>query len=71
MFKCCKILISYITGILSGIFIFIGIQVFLSRDGSVGGEILILPLFIMLITIGYWMAQEFMEHDHYYKGRQE
>ena len=53
-----KIILTYLTGILSGIFIIKGIETFMVRKGTVGGEILILPLFIMLIVLGYWIGQE-------------
>lgn len=70
MFKYFKMLISYITGVMSGMFIFMGIAIFMGRDGTVGGEVLILPLFVMLIAIGYWFKQERMEWK-YYKEKNE
>ncbi|EYE88291.1 hypothetical protein Q428_08810 [Fervidicella metallireducens AeB] len=70
MVKGFKILVAFIVGIFSGMFLFMGVNVFMQRDGSFGGEILILPLFIMLIAIGYWIAQE-TQVNRYQMGKQE
>lgn len=57
-----KLIISYVTGVLSGMFIFMGIVTFMNREGTVGGEIFILPLMAMLVLLGYWLRKDLVEY---------
>lgn len=50
--------ISMGTGILAGVIIAYGIGVFTTRSGgSFGGEVLIVPLMILLVYMGYQIRQ--------------
>jgi hypothetical protein len=57
-----KSILGYSTSLLSGIIFAQGWQVFSQRPGYPGGEVLILPLFILLIVFGWQIGR-----DHGYR----
>jgi len=63
-----KLAIVFAAGTLSGIFIRLGFSVAGSRPRSPGGEVLILPLIVLLIIAGYWAGAEFNREAAYRKG---
>lgn len=54
-----KSILGYGTGVLSGIMFAQGWQVFSQRTGYPGGEVLILPLFILLIAFGWQIGRDY------------
>lgn len=69
MMKFVKVVIGYIAGIFSGMMIFQGFVVLLGRDGTVGGEILILPLIGILLFFGWDIGKEYGYTKGFYAGR--
>lgn len=67
--KFAKVLIGYIAGVFSGMMIFQGLVVLLGRDGTFGGEILIIPLIIILIFLGWDMGKFFNSKDVFQEGK--
>lgn len=52
----------YIAGILSGLLIAAGISTFFSREpGNFGGEILIMPLLVLVFVLGFCMRSSLIE----------
>jgi len=63
------IILIFITGLLSGVFIYAGIVEFSQREGwHVGGETLILPLMILLIYFGWSIGTETNKRQNYLTG---
>lgn len=59
------------TGILTGIGLQESIDILLLRQGTVGGEILFLPLILLLYISGFWSAKFFLDgkaQQSYQKG---
>ena len=51
-----KTILAFIAGIFSGSMIFLGIIVFLGREKLPGGEVLIIPLIVLVFTFGWQMG---------------
>lgn len=64
-----RTLIGYIAGILSGMMIFQGLVVLLGRDGTFGGEILIIPLIVILFFFGWDMGKQYGGRKAFQCGR--
>jgi len=64
-----KSFIGYIAGILSGMMILQGLIVVSGRNGTVGGEILIIPLIIILFFFGWDMGKEYGARNAYQRGK--
>lgn len=63
-----KLAIVFVAGTVSGIFIRLGVSVAGIAPRSPGGEVLILPLIILLIVVGYWAGAEFTRERAYRTG---
>lgn len=57
--KIAKSLLGFVAGMFSGMMIFEGLVVFLGRDGAVGGEVLILPLMLLILFFGWDIGREY------------
>lgn len=53
-----KSILGYISGVLSGLIVSYGFTAFSERQGTVGGEVLIIPLIILLFTYGITVGKE-------------
>lgn len=51
-------ILGYISGVMSGVIISCGFTAFSDRQGTVGGEVLIIPLIILLFTYGITVGKE-------------
>ena len=74
MKKILNAVIFYITGTLSGMFVKYGFGTYVGRSGNVGGEVLIIPLMIMLIYCGFsvskfWYTEGYSYFNIYRKER--
>lgn len=55
-FRC---MFGYLSGIMSGILFIKGLEIFLNRKGLPGGEVLIIPLIVMLFALGVDVGKEY------------
>ena len=62
------LIIGFAAGTLSGAFLRFGFDTLLHRNGAVGGEILIIPLFAMLIYCGYIVGKELSAARHSHRS---
>lgn len=53
------LILVFSAGAISGVFSWIGLGVLLSRKGGFGGEILILPLIVLIFIAGYGAKEGF------------
>lgn len=61
-------LLSYSAGFLSGVVIDLGFVALLGRNGIPGGEILIIPLMIILLFLGWNIGKEYGYKQGHDKG---
>lgn len=66
-----KMAVIYLTGIVSGAFLHIGYAVFTERPASFGGELLILPLIVLLLYLGFTIGREAKDWGLYRRGYSE
>lgn len=51
-----RLLLVFAGGILSGLLLVYGMETWAQRDGLPGGEVLILPLIVLLIYLGWQLG---------------
>ena len=66
-----KTALGYTAGLLSGMLIIQACREFLQRDGLPGGEVLVIPMIILLLAFGWDMGKERGYQEGNHKGFNE
>ncbi len=69
-----KLALTFAAGIVSGLMLAVGIRCFPRRPTAPGGEVLILPLIVLLIYVGVqfgMMLQDFKGYLEYQRGYED
>lgn len=53
-----RMALGFTTGLITGMFCCYGLNVWMSRSGTVGGEVMIFPLILLLLYFGYSIGRE-------------
>lgn len=66
-----RLWVSFLAGLLSGLMLALAAWVYTGRPMVCGGEVLVLPLIVMLIGFGWQLGQLAAETDmeHWYRQR--
>jgi len=51
-------ILSFVSGILAGVVLHRSAEIFINRQETVGGEVLIVPMIIILLVFGWDMGRE-------------
>lgn len=56
-----RLVLVFLSGVMSGLLLVYGMEAWAQRDGLPGGEVLILPLIILLIYLGWQLGAMWRE----------
>ena len=56
-----RLVLVFLSGVMSGLLLVYGMETWAQRDGLPGGEVLILPLIILLIYLGWQLGAMWRE----------
>lgn len=56
-----RLVLVFLSGVMSGLMLVYGMETWVQRDGLPGGEVLILPLIILLIYLGWQLGAAWQE----------
>lgn len=59
--KLAHLILGFFAGVLSGAFIRLGFEIIDGRPAVIGGEVLILPLIVLLIYLGWQLGAAWQE----------